>query len=306
MTLNERFSGVLTPVVVPFDENLNPCGRRLARQCRWLDEQGVGIAVFGTNSEGNSLSVDEKISLLDQIVEGGTSPHQLMPGSGLCALTDTVRLAAHTVKLGCRGTLMLPPFFYKGVSDDGLFRSYAEVMERVGSDALRIYLYHIPPISQIGLSINLIERLIKAYPTVVVGIKDSSGDWQNTAAMLSAKWDDFRIFAGSEDFLLRTMQNGGAGCISATANVNPAAIVKLYENWQSENASLMQSELSALRGIVQQFPMIAALKATIARYANDQQWLRVRPPLLPLTNTQRSELLQQLEDFSFSMPGLEA
>ncbi|MCP3998112.1 MAG: dihydrodipicolinate synthase family protein, partial [bacterium] len=212
----ERISGVLCPVITPFDRELNPDPERLIRQCRWLLSQNAGLAVFGTNSEANSLSVDEKIELLDRLVDAGIDTARMMPGTGCCALTDTVRLTERAVELGCAGTLMLPPFFYKGVSDDGLFASYAEVIERVGSRALRVYLYHIPPVSQVGISLALIERLVRAYPETVVGIKDSSGDWENTGAMLERGWDEFRIFAGSESFLLRTMQSGGAGCISAT------------------------------------------------------------------------------------------
>lgn len=290
---------------MPFKSDLSADAGRLVRQCQWLLAQNVGIAVFGTNSEANSLSVDEKIELLDQLVDAGIDPSTLMPGTGLCALTDTVRLTRHVTRLGCAGALMLPPFYYKGVSDEGLYRSYAEVIERVGSDRLKIYLYHIPPVSQIGISVGLIERLIKTYPDTVVGIKDSSGDWDNTKTMLDAKWDDFRIFAGSEGFLLQTMQHGGAGCISATANINPAAIYDLYLNWQSPAADADQKALLALRDYVQKFPMIPALKAIVAHYSNDPDWARVRPPLVALEMKQSEELIAHLAAMEFSMPGLQ-
>lgn len=290
---------------MPFKSDLSADAGRLVRQCQWLLAQNVGIAVFGTNSEANSLSVDEKIELLDQLVDAGIDPSTLMPGTGLCALTDTVRLTRHVTRLGCAGALMLPPFYYKGVSDEGLYRSYAEVIERVGSDRLKIYLYHIPPVSQIGISVGLIERLINTYPDTVVGIKDSSGDWDNTKTMLDAKWDDFRIFAGSEGFLLQTMQHGGAGCISATANINPAAIYDLYLNWQSPAADADQKALLALRDYVQKFPMIPALKAIVAHYSNDPDWARVRPPLVALEMKQSEELIAHLAAMEFSMPGLQ-
>ena len=194
------------------------------RQCRWLLSQDVGLAVFGTNSEANSLSTEEKVELLDRLVAGGIDPARLMPGTGCCALTDSVRLTAHAMKLGAGGVLMLPPFYYKGVSDDGLFRSFAEVIERVGDRRLRLYVYHIPPVSQVPITLGLIERLLKTYPGIVAGVKDSSGDWNNTKAMLDAfAAGGFDVFAGSETFLLANMRHGGAGCISATANVNPGA-----------------------------------------------------------------------------------
>ncbi|NOX68172.1 MAG: dihydrodipicolinate synthase family protein [Gammaproteobacteria bacterium] len=301
-----RFSGVLSPVVTPFNEDLSPDPKRLLAQCKWLLSQNVGLAVFGTNSEANSMSVEEKVALLDQLIEGGIDPLRMMPGTGCCAFTDTVRLTGHAVKLGCAGTLMLPPFYYKGVSDDGLFRSYAEVIERVGSSDLRIYLYHIPPVAQVGISLDLIERLIRAYPETVVGIKDSSGDWGNTESMLQRGWDDFRIFAGAESFLLQTMRRGGAGCISATANINPAAIHKLYREWDSDHADRLQQEVDQIRELALSYPMIPALKTIVASFTGDPEWAVVRPPLVALPAAERHELLDGLRQHDFSMPGLGA
>ncbi len=300
----ERLSGVLCPVVMPFSDDLSPNPDKLIRQCQWLLSQNVGLAVFGTNSEANSLSVDEKIALLDRLVDAGIDVGCVMPGTGCCAFPDTVRLTAHAVNLGCAGTLMLPPFFYKGVSDDGLYASYSEVIERVGNDNLRIYLYHIPPVSQVGISLDLIERLIKSYPGTVVGIKDSSGDWSNTSAMLERHWDKFQVFAGNENFLLRTMRNGGAGCISATANINPAAIDALYANWQSDDAAAAQKRLDLLRDIVQKYPMIPALKAIISKFSNDSAWEAVRPPLVALASEDKKGLMASLDQYGFTMPGL--
>ena len=304
MPTPDRLSGVLCPVITPFNVDLSPNPNKLISQCRWLLSQDVGLAVFGTNSEANSLSVEEKIALLDQLVDAGIDVARMMPGTGCCALPDTVRLTAHAVGLGCAGTLMLPPFYYKGVDDDGLYASYSEVIERVGSDKLRIYLYHIPPIAQVGISIGLIERLLKSYPETVVGIKDSSGDWSNTSAMLEKRWDNFRIFAGSENFLLRTMQDGGAGCISATANINPAAIHNLFATWRSEGAAEAQAQLDSVREIVQGYPMIAALKAIVANFSGDSAWETVRPPLVSLSSEQKESLMESLEQHGFDMPGL--
>ena len=300
----ERISGVLCPVVTPFNDDLSPDPDRLIRQCQWLLTQNVGLAVFGTNSEANSLSLEEKMMLLDRLVEAGVDTNRMMPGTGCCALPETVKLTEHAVSLGCAGTLMLPPFYYKGVSDDGLFASFTEVIERVGNSSLRVYLYHIPPVSQVGISLDLIERLVKAYPDTVVGVKDSSGDWDNTNAMLERRWDDFRVFAGAETFLLRNMQGGGAGCISATANINPAAIDRLYQQWQSAEADDLQKELDDIRDTMMAYPMIPALKATVAHFTNDTQWRTVRPPLVPLADDQCSSLMEELLQKGFDMPGL--
>ncbi len=304
MAAPDRLSGVLSPVVTPFKDDLSPDPERLVQHCRWLLSQYVGLAVFGTTSEANSLSVEEKDSLLDQLVDAGIESSRLLSGTGHCALTDTVKLTAHAVSLGCAGVLMLPPFYYKGVSDDGLFASFAEVIERVGSNDLRIYLYHIPPIAHVGIPPHLVERLVTRYPETVVGIKDSSGDWDNTDALLQLGLDDFRVFAGSETFLLQNMRGGGAGCISATANINPAAIHELYENWESEKAETMQADLDAVRSTVQKYPMIPALKSIIGNLRGEAQWETVRPPLLALADDQKSELLDALHELGFQMPGL--
>ncbi|TMH99226.1 MAG: dihydrodipicolinate synthase family protein, partial [Betaproteobacteria bacterium] len=127
-----RICGVLSPVVTPFDSELRPDRERFVRHCRWLIDQGVGLAVFGTNSEANSMSVAEKIALLDALIDAGLPPARMMPGTGCCAFTDSVELTRHALRRRCAGVLMLPPFYYKGVPDDGLFRSYAEIIERVG------------------------------------------------------------------------------------------------------------------------------------------------------------------------------
>ena len=120
-------------MLTPFPRELSPDPQRLARHCRWLLAHGcAALAPFGTTSEANSLSVEERESLLDALLEEGIPPDRLMPGTGCCALPDTVRLTAQAVRRGCAGVLMLPPFYYKAVSDDGLFRAFAEVIERVG------------------------------------------------------------------------------------------------------------------------------------------------------------------------------
>jgi 4-hydroxy-tetrahydrodipicolinate synthase len=298
----DSLSGVLAPVVTPFGADLRPDPDRYLRHCRWLVAQNCGLAVFGTNSEANSLSVAERTRLLERLVDGGVPAQRMMPGTGCCSVPETVELTRHAVEHGAAGVLMLPPFYYKGVSDEGLFRYFSEVIERVGSDRLRIYLYHIPPVAQVPISLALIERLLKAYPSTVVGIKDSSGDWANTKAMLDA-FPGFRVFVGSESFLLRNMRSGGAGCISATANVNPGPIHHLFANWRSADAEALQAGLDAVRAAHAKYPMIAALKATIAGHSGDSGWMKLRPPLAELSEVQAGELLDELRKLGFAMPG---
>ncbi len=300
-----RITGVLSPVVTPFKADLSPDTERFVRQCKWLVANNVGLAVFGTNSEANSLAAGERMDLLEKLVEAGIPPARMMPGTGCCALTDSVRLTAHAVKLGCAGALMLPPFYYKGVSDEGLYRNYAEIVERVGDARLQIYLYHIPQVTQVPISLKLIERLLKAYPKSIAGTKDSSGDWNNTRATLDAfAKDGFDVFPGSETFLLAGMRNGGKGCISATANVNPAAIHNLYANWQSAEADKLQAGLDTVRNVFQKYPMIPAMKFAIAHWSGHAPWATVRPPLVEVTAEQSKALIADLEQCGFAMLGL--
>jgi 4-hydroxy-tetrahydrodipicolinate synthase len=303
----DRIRGVLSPVVTPFDSDFNPDPARFVAHCQWLVSQGSGLAVFGTNSEANSLSVNERLALLDALLSAGVDPKRMMPGTGCCSLSDSVKLSEHAVKAGCAGVLMLPPFYYKGVSDEGLYRNFSEIIERVGDSRLRIYLYHIPPVAVVGITPNLVERLLKKYPTAIAGMKDSSGDWKNTKTFLDAfAKQGFDVFAGSESFLLANMRNGGAGCISATANVNPAAIDKLYREWQNADADAQQKALDVVRGTFgnSKYVMISALKAGIAQYTGDDQWCTVRPPLVELSKEQRASLAAELVAIGFDMPGI--
>ena len=317
--MSQRIRGVLAPVVTPFRADLSPDCERFVRHCQWLLSQNCGLAVFGTNSEANSMSAAERMKLLDTLVAAGIDCSRTMPGTGCCSLTETVELSAHAVKRGCAGVLMLPPFYYKAVSEEGLYRYFSEVVQRVGDTRLKVYLYHIPSVAIVDITPKLVERLRKAYPNAIAGMKDSSGDWNNTKTFLDAFAETarqaptaraartFDVFVGSESFLLANMRNGGVGTISATANVNPAAIHKLYAEWNTVDADQQQLKLDVVREVFssRKFPsMIAALKQAIAFYGNDPNWARVRPPLVELTTKQAKLLAAELKASRFAMPGL--
>ena len=252
--------------------------------------------------------MEERSLLLDALIAAGIDLSRVMPGTGCCSITETVKLTAEAVKHGCAGVLMLPPFYYKGVSEEGLYRYFSEVVQRVGDARLKIYLYHIPPVAMVGITTGLVERLLKAYPDTIAGMKDSSGDWNNTKLFLDAfTKTGFDVFVGSESFLLANMRNGGAGTISATANVNPAAIYKLYTDWKNADADDQQARLNVVRDVFERRqPMIAALKQAIAIYANDPDWATVRPPLLELSEEQAKTLREELKAISFRMPGVKS
>jgi 4-hydroxy-tetrahydrodipicolinate synthase len=303
MTATPRLQGIFSPVLTPFNADYTPDPDRFIRHCRWLLDQDVGLAVFGTNSEANSLTVLEKRALLDALLEAGLPAARMMPGTGACALPDAIELTKQAVNAGCGGVLMLPPFYYKGVSDEGLFRAFASVIDAVADERLRIYLYHIPPVSGVPIPLTLIERLLKAYPKTITGVKDSSGDWKNTAAMLERfQPQGFDVFAGSENFLLANMRGGGAGCITATGNVNPSAIVQLYRTWRQDDADAQQKKLDEQRAAFAQFPMIPAMKAAIALKTGRKDWAHVRPPLVDLNVEQQQALAASLDKVGFVMP----
>jgi 4-hydroxy-tetrahydrodipicolinate synthase len=304
--MTQPIRGVLAPVITPFRADFSPDKERFIAHCQWLLSQNCALAVFGTTSEANSLAAEERSTLLDMLVATGADTSRVMVGTGCCSITETIELTSQAVKHGCAGVLMLPPFYYKDVSDEGLYRYFSEVVERVGEARLRIYLYHIPPVAVVGITAGLVERLLKSYPNAIAGMKDSSGDWNNTRVFLDAfAKSGFDVFVGSESFLLANMRNGGAGTISATANVNPAAIHKLYAEWKNADADDQQAKLNVTRDAFgKKYPMISALKQGIAIYANDPAWTKVRPPLVELTAEQAKTLAAELKTISFTMPGL--
>jgi len=301
VSLDRPQRGVFVPALTPFKQDLAVDEARFVEHCKWLLAEGAnGLAVFGTTSEANSLSNDERRHLLERVIGSGIAPRALMPGTGCCAIPETVALTRHAVERGVLGVLLLPPFYYKNVSDDGVYASIAEVVHRVGDARLRIYLYHIPPMASVGFSLPVIERLLRDFPDTVIGLKDSSGDWNNTEAVLNA-FPELEVFPGSEAFLLAGLRSGAVGCISATANVNVAAIADLLRSWREPGADAKQAELTAIRAAVQKFPVIPAAKAMLAAASGEADWKVVRPPLRPLSAEAAADLARMLEALDFSI-----
>jgi len=296
---------VFSPVLTPINADGGPDTARLLKQCQWLDANGVGQAIFGTNSEANSFSGAQKIDALEKLIAGGLNPKHMMPGTGACSIDETVAMTRAAVSAGCSGVLMLSPFYYKDVSDQGLYSFYAKVIEKVADSRLKIYVYNIPQVTKILLSVPLLERLVKDFPTTVVGIKDSSGDWPYTESVIKAlAGSGFQVYAGSETFLMRNLRAGGVGCISATANVNPRAIAALAGKWQEAGADQAQADLDIVRSAFAKYPMIPAMKTAVAHFSKDPSWAHVLPPLIDLTAEQQKALLADLEKIQFTMTGL--
>jgi len=295
-----RIKGALSPVVTPFRADLSPDTEKFIAHCRWLVDNGVGLAIFGTNSEANSLSLAERRALLEKLLEAGIDPRQLMPGTGCCSIPETVELTRHAVDAGAAGVLMLPPFYYKGVSDDGLFSYFSEVIERVDRPGLQLYLYHFPAVSQVPLSVALVERLLKRYPGIVAGIKDSSGDWNSMKAYIdNFAASGFDVFPGTETHLLNALRAGGAGCISATANVNPAQISGVARDWRKPEVEAANDNMVAIRAAFQRYPLLPAMKKAIAAGLGDPSWAVLRPPLVALDDASYEKLAAELAGLGF-------
>lgn len=305
--MSSRIRGVLAPVLTPFDDRLEPDVGRFVAHCQWLIGQQASLAIFGTNSEAASLSVAERLALTDALLDAGVPAARMMPGTGGCAITDAATLTRHAVRQGAAGVLMLPPFFYKGVSDQGLYGYYAEVIERVGDERLRIYLYHIPQMTQVPITLNLIEMLRKRYPQTVVGAKDSSGVWDNTRAMIDHfAADGFDVFPASESTLSKALPLGAAGCISATVNMNPAGIHAVFQGWNAPGGEALQAKADRVRNIFQSVPMIPAMKRVVAEFSGHAPWRQVRPPLTALEDGVAASVLSQLAQAGFAMPSYPA
>jgi len=284
--------GVWCPVLTPVDADLAIDVRRFVAHARALLESGChGLALFGTTGEATSFSAGERMALLDAALDAGLPAERLMVGTGCCALTDTVRLTAHAARNGCKRVLVLPPFYYKGVSDAGLADGYTRVIEDVADPALRVYLYHFPRLSAVPITAGLVEALAARHPAQIAGLKDSSGDVEGLRRWIAA-FPALSVLPGAETLLLAGLEAGGGGCITATANANAAAIRAVWEAWQAGDAAVhaRQATVAATRRAVEGWPMIPALKAIVAADRRDPGWLRLRPPLRPLDEAARRAL----------------
>jgi len=298
-----QFAGLLVPAITPFTADGAPDPGAFVAICRWLLAQGAdGLAVFGTTSEGTSLSVTERMALLDAAVEGGIAPEVMMPGVGSPSISDTIALTRHAVSLGCGGVLSLPPFYYKPASPEGLYAWYAGVIEGVASADLGLWLYHIPQISGVGIPYALIERLIADYPLNVPGIKDSSGDWANTEGMLR-NFPGFRVFPSSEAVLLKAMALGAVGCITATGNINPHGIRALLDARDTPEAEGLQAQAAAIRAILADYPLIQGCKSVLSTALDAPRLAALRPPLTPLPDADAQTLRARLARAGWRIPG---
>ena len=295
--------GVLAPLLTPFNDDLTVANDLYARHAQRLLDQGcAGLVPFGTTGEALSVGIDERIAAITALIDAGVDPAQMIPGTGLSNVADTARLSRACLDMGCAGLMTLPPFYYKGVSEEGLYRYFVQLIEAIGEDA-RIFLYHIPPVAIVGIPVTLAQRLHIEFPEQVVGIKDSSGDWDNTRALLGI--DGLIVYPGSELPLVEALDLGAPGCISATANLNGGAIASVidaYVDGDSGRVRDLQEDVKRFRLLVQDYAPIPAQKRLLALVTGDGRWANVRPPLIEMSDDQGHELLATLRrEFGFGV-----
>jgi 4-hydroxy-tetrahydrodipicolinate synthase len=299
---NKLPDGVLSAVLTPLDSNLNADYAHLVKHIKWLLSRGNNaIGLLGTTGEANSFSVNERMQILEAVLDGDIPARKLIVGTGCCAITDTVTLTRHAHSYGVAGILLLPPFYYKQINDVGLETYIARLLDKVGENKIQIYLYHFPQLTVVPFTISLIERLVSKYPDNIIGMKDSGGDWSHMEEILKAI-PGFRLFTGNEKFLLSVLKAGGSGCISASANLTSPEAAGVYEAWKKGNGENEQARLSMLREVLETYPSIGTLKYLFAKLSGDKDWLNIRPPNVILTAEEGFQIEQKLKELNYFKP----
>jgi 4-hydroxy-tetrahydrodipicolinate synthase len=286
--------GLWVATLTPLTADLGCDGKRLARHCRFLFEAGCdGVALFGTTGEGPSFTVAERRRALDAVLAAGIAPERVILGTGCTAIPDTIELTRAATEAGCAGALVLPPFFFKGVDGEGVYRAFARIAEGSGGARAKLYLYNIPSVSAVAMDYATIGRLATDFPEVVVGVKDSSLDWNYTAPLLQ-RFPDLEIFVGAEHHIPQALRAGAAGTICGLANVVPRLIRALYDAADPKSAAARLAEVEGFLAAIEPYFFVAALRAVAAAQSGEGAWRAARPPLYPLTEDQERSLLRTL------------
>jgi len=286
---------VYSAVLTPFNKDLSIDTKLFISHCEFLLKNNISLAPLGTTGEANSVSISEKIDLIKTIANSDLPKERIIIGTGNTSFVDAAFLTKTAVDSKIYSVLLLPPFYYKNVSDEGVYQYYKEIINTVKSTNLRIFLYNIPQVSGVTISIDLVNRLKKEFSDIITGIKDSSGNFENTKKYKEIK--NFIVYPGSEKFLFDGLHIGCSGCISATTNVNIEA-AKLINSFNKSEGEPINKKIKAVRDVFEKYPVIPALKAT--KIKEDSNWSNIRPPLVALSDRQRANLAKDLKDINFS------
>ena len=303
MTASSRLpNGVLTAVLTPMNKHLDADYSQLVNHINWLLKRGNdGIGLLGSTGEANSFNVEERMRILDEVVNRGVSPNKLLVGTGCCAITDTITLTRHAQSYGVGGILVLPPFYYKKISDQGIEDYFAKLFDEVGINNIEIYLYHFPQLTGVPFNVGLVEKLVSVYPRNIVGMKDSGGEWTHMEEIIKAI-PGFRFYTGSEKHLLSVLKAGGVGCISASTNLMSPEAATVYQAWKDGSGEVEQNRLSALRDVLEKYPFIGVLKYLYATWSGNKDWLNIRPPNVILSKEEGVQVENLLRELNYNNP----
>ena len=285
--MSKPLSGVIAAIATPVDETGAPDLKRAINLARYLLDNGCdGLNVLGTTGEATSFSVDERKGVMDAYKANGLPMHRLMVGTGAASVTDAVALTRHAADLGFGGALVLPPFYYKGVPDDGLVAYVETLVKATEQKPIPIYLYHFPAMSGLPWHVALITRLLDSFSSRIAGLKDSSGDmaYARSAAAISK---NFAVFPSTEACLLEARRGDFAGCISATANLNADLCARA---WSGGDTTALDAAVT-IRKLFDGKPLVPGVKALLAHIHGEPGLSRVRPPLAPFSAADRVSVI---------------
>jgi 4-hydroxy-tetrahydrodipicolinate synthase len=295
-----KITGVFCAATTPITEQGEPDLARFTGHCQRLLSEGChGVALLGTTGEANSFSMRERFAILEAALKAGVSGDALLPGTGVVASSDTIELTRHALSNGVRKVVMLPPFYYKGVSDDGLFAAYARIIEGIANPDLQVILYHIPQVSGVPLSHDLIGRLIEVFPEQIVGIKDAAGDFNNMQKLVE-QFPGFSVLAGADPLMLPLLKAGGAGCITATSNLVAGSLRTIYDrvadHRETDTVEAAQARINAYRTLSNSYVQIPTIKAMVELKTGESGWRRTRAPLMPLPDVDFASLTKSFNE----------
>lgn len=294
--MNHQLHGVWAAAVTPLTIDLAIDHDRFARYVRHLLEAGNhGVALFGSTGEGNSFSCAERMEAVRRLADSGLPMNRILVGAGACAFPDSVAMSRAATEVAALGVLLHPPFYYKDLSDEGLLDWFSRVADGVGP-SLRVVLYHFPRLIGVGYSPGLIDRLMTGFDDRVIGIKDSSGDFDRMVS-LAQTHPGLSVLAGNEKYLLAGLEKGLAGCLTATTNLTAPSARRVYDAFRADlpakaqtTTVALQNELSIVRSALETAPFISGIKRILADRSGDESWVRVRPPQRPLSAERADEL----------------
>lgn len=300
--------GIYAAAVSPFREDGSLDVQKLIGYCRHLITDGGcdGVAPTGTTGEGNSISSRDRMALPGAFAAAGFDPSRVIFGTGSCATQDAVDLTSAAVAAGFTNVLVLPPFYYKNPSDEGLYAYFSQLVEKVGDDRLRVYLYHFPQMSMTPIPVDVVVRLRRAFGPVIAGLKDSSGDLSQALAFAEATGGaeaDFDVYPSSEAFLFDGLAGGCAGIISGSTNAFGAYsrdAMAAAEGADSDAFAMVK----AARAMASKYPLMAAMKQMEAWRTGDDSWTRMAPPLVPLSAEQQASLKADIEGLRAPAPAI--